>query len=235
MQLHQISQKGKTTVSDKLTLVSFDLCPYVQRAAIVLAEKGVPFERVDIDLENKPEWFLAISPRGKVPLLKVGEDVLFESSAIVEYLDEVHEPRLHPQHPATRARHRAWMEFGSTILGDIWTIETTAEEKAFAAAMAGLKDKFTRIESELGDGPYFAGEAFTIVDAVFAPAFRYFDTFDQLTDLGSFDALPKVRKWREALSRRPSVRNAVVPDYDARLRRFLNKKSGLLIRQLAAA
>ncbi len=222
-------------MTEKLTLVSFDLCPYVQRAAIVLAEKGVPFERVDIDLENKPEWFLAISPRGKVPLLKVGDDVLFESAAIVEYLDEVYGPRLHPEHPVTRARHRAWMEIGSAILGDIWTIETTAEEKAFAAAMAGLKDKFTRIESELGDGPYFAGEAFTIVDAVFAPAFRYFDTFDQLTDLGSFDALPKVRKWREALSRRPSVRNAVVPDYDARLRRFLNKKSGLLIRQLAAA
>lgn len=222
-------------MTEKLTLVSFDLCPYVQRAAIVLAEKGVPFERVDIDLENKPEWFLAISPRGKVPLLKVGADVLFESAAIVEYLDEVYEPRLHPEHPATRARHRAWMEFGSAILGDIWTIETTAEEKAFAAAMAGLKDKFTRIESELGDGPYFAGEAFTIVDAVFAPAFRYFDTFDQLTDLGTFDALPKVRKWREALSRRPSVRDAVVPDYDVRLRRFLNNKDGLLVRQPAAA
>lgn len=222
-------------MSDKLTLVSFDLCPYVQRAAIVLAEKGVPFERVDIDLDNKPEWFLAISPRGKVPLLKVGDDVLFESSAIVEYLDEVHEPRLHPQHPATRARHRAWMEFGSAILGDIWTIETTIEQKAFDAAVAGLKDKFARIESELSDGPYFAGEAFTIVDAVFAPVFRYFDTFDQLVDLGTFDGLPKVRKWREALARRPSVRNAVVPDYDARLRRFLHRKNGLLVRQPAVA
>ena len=222
-------------VSDKLTLVSFDLCPYVQRAAIVLAEKGVPFDRIDIDLDNKPEWFLAISPRGKVPLLKVGADVLFESSSIVGYVDEVREPRLHPQHPATRAHHRAWMEFGSAILGDIWTIETTAEQKAFDAAMAGLKDKFTRIEAELGDGPYFAGEAFTIVDAVFAPAFRYFDTFDQLADLGTFESLPKVRKWREALARRPSVRHAVVPDYDVRLRRFLNAKNGLLVRQPAAA
>nr|WP_295462797.1 glutathione S-transferase family protein [Mesorhizobium sp.] len=222
-------------MSEKLTLVSFDLCPYVQRAAIVLAEKGVPFERVDIDLDNKPEWFLAISPRGKVPLLKVGDDVLFESSAIVEYLDEVHEPRLHPQHPVTRARHRAWMEFGSAILGDIWTIETTTEQKAFDAAAAGLKDKFARIESELGDGPYFAGEAFTIVDAVFAPAFRYFDTFDQIAGLDTFESYPKVRKWREALARRPSVRNAVVPDYDARLRRFLHRKNGLLVRQPAAA
>jgi glutathione S-transferase len=222
-------------VSEKLTLVSFDLCPYVQRAAIVLAEKNVPFERIDIDLENKPDWFLAISPRGKVPLLKVGDDVLFESAAIVEYLDEAHEPRLHPENPVTRARHRAWMEFGSAILSDIWTLETTSDRKAFDTAVVALKEKFARVETELGEGPYFAGEAFTIVDAVFAPAFRYFDTFDELADLGVFDGLPKVREWRAALAERPSVRNAVVPDFKDRLIKFLNRKNGLLVRQPVAA
>lgn len=222
-------------MSDKLTLVSFDLCPYVQRAAIVLAEKGVPFERIDIDLDNKPDWFLAISPRGKVPLLKVGDDVLFESAAIVEYLDEVYEPRLHPENPVTRARHRAWMEFGSAVLGDIWTLETTSEEPVFAKAVAGLKEKLARVEAELGNGPYFAGEAFTIVDAVFAPAFRYFDLLDQIADLGVFDDLPKVRAWRDALARRPSVRDAVVPDYNDRLRRFLTRMNGLIVRERAAA
>ena len=103
-----------------LTLVSFDLCPYVQRAAIVLAEKDVPFERINVDLADKPEWFKAISPTGKVPLLKVGDEVLFESSVIVEYLEETHPKPLHPQAPLSRARHRAWMEFGSAILADIW-------------------------------------------------------------------------------------------------------------------
>jgi glutathione S-transferase len=222
-------------VSDKLTLVSFDLCPFVQRAAIVLAEKGVPFERTDIDLENKPDWFLAISPRGKVPLLKVGDDVLFESSAIVEYLDETHEPRLHPENPVTRARHRAWTEFGSAILGDIWTLEVTTDQKAFNAAVAGLKEKFARVEAELGGGPYFAGEAFTIVDAVFAPAFRIFDTFDDFSDLGVFEGLPKVTKWRAALAERPSVRDAVVPDFKDRLLSFLNRRNGIIVRQPVAA
>lgn len=222
-------------MSEKLTLVSFDLCPYVQRAAIVLAEKGVPFERIDIDLDNKPEWFLAISPRGKVPLLKVGDDVLFESSAIVEYLDETHGPRLHPENPVARARHRAWMEFGSAILGDIWTLEVTTEQKAFDAAVAGLKEKFARVEAELGDGPYFAGESFTIVDAVFAPAFRIFDTFDDLADLGVFDDLPKVRRWRASLAERPSVRSAVVPDFKERLLSFLNRRNGIIVRQPMAA
>jgi glutathione S-transferase len=212
-----------------LMLVSFDLCPYVQRAAIVLAEKGVPFERIDVDLSNKPEWFKAISPLGKVPLLKVGEEVLFESAVIVEYLDETTPPALHPADPLAKARHRAWMEFGSSILADIWIVETTKDQTAFDAKVAMLRDKFARLDKALGAGPYFAGEHFSIVDAVMAPAFRYFDVFDEIRDLGVFDGLSKVRAWREALAQRPSVRDAVVPDYGARLRRFLHKHDGVII------
>lgn len=219
----------------QLTLVSFDLCPYVQRAAIMLKEKNVPYERIDVDLENKPEWFLKISPRGKVPLLKVGEDVLFESAAIVEYLDETQEPRLHPEDPVTRARHRAWMEFGSAALSDIWTLETTTDRKSFDAAARALKEKFARLEADLGDGPYFAGRAFSLVDAVFAPVFRYFDVFDTMTDLGVFDSLTKVPAWRRALAERPSVREAVVADYNDRLRRFLERKGGVVVQLDKAA
>lgn len=222
-------------MQSKLTLISFDLCPYVQRAAIVLAEKGVAFERVDVDLANRPDWFLKISPRGKVPLLKVGDDVLFESAAIVEFLDETRMPRLHPDNPVTRARHRAWMEVGSAILADIWTLETTPDRSAFDAAAAALREKFMRVEAELVAGPYFAGSTFTIVDAVFAPAFRYFDAFDRIADLGVLAGLPKVAAWRAELARRPSVREAVVADYDDRLRRFLKEKNGVLVRLRAAA
>ena len=202
---------------------------------IVLRAKGVEFETTYIDLRNKPDWFLAISPRGKVPLLKVGDDVLFESAAIVEYLDEAVEPRLHPENPITRARHRAWMEFGSAALADIWTLETTFDYKAFDGAITGLKDKFARLEAELGDGPFFAGANFSIVDAVFAPIFRTFDVFDMIGDFGILDGLPKVAGWRAALARRPSVQNAVVPDYHDRLRLFLHKRNGIIARMRAAA
>jgi len=209
-----------------LTLVSFDLCPYVQRAAIVLAEKGAAFERIDIDLANKPDWFKAISPLGKVPLLKVGDDVLFESAVIVEYLEETRGPALHPTQPLAKAKHRAWMEFGSSILADLWIVETTKDQAAFDAKIALLQEKFARIEAALGDGPFFAGPAFSIVDAVFAPVFRYFDVFDGFADLGVFAGTPKVRAWRKALSERPSVRGAVVVDYPQRLRAFLRRHDG---------
>ncbi|MBL0374428.1 glutathione S-transferase family protein [Rhizobium sp. KVB221] len=212
----------------KLKLVSFDLCPYVQRAAIALAEKGVPFERITIDLTDKPDWFKAISPLGKVPLLMVGDEVLFESAAIVEYLDETVTPTLHPEDALTRARHRGWVEFGSQVLANIWTVETTKDRAAFDAALAAIGSKFERLEAELGKGPFFAGEKFTIVDAVFAPVFRYFDGFEQAVDLEVFVGRSKLVAWRRALAARPSVRGAVVPDYTDRLLAFVRRHDGLL-------
>jgi glutathione S-transferase len=218
----------------KPVLISFDLCPYVQRASIVLAEKGVAFERVNVDLADKPDWFKAISPLGKVPLLRVGEEVLFESAVIAEYLDEAHAPRLHPSDPLARAKHRAWIEFASSLLADIWAIETTKDRAAFDAKVALVRDKFVRLEGALGQGPFFAGESFSLADAAFAPVFRYFDVFDRFADLGATADLAKVAAWRRALAARPSVREAVVDDYPARLRAFLVRQGGVMA-GLAAA
>jgi glutathione S-transferase len=211
-----------------LTLVSHALCPYVQRAAIALAEKGVAFDRVDIDLDAKPDWFLAISPLGKVPLLRVArpgeeEAVLFESSVIAEWIDETQgSPRLHPEDPTTRARERAWMEFGNAVLADIWVFESSADAAAFERARTALEVKLQRAEDALGEGPWFAGTRFGLVDAVFAPAFRFLDQIDRVTDLG-LPHLPKVAAWRTALAERPSVRNAVGDDFADLFRAFLER------------
>ena len=163
-------------------LISFKLCPYVQRAAIVLAEKGISFERVDIDLDNKPDWFLALSPLGKVPVLVVESDgrqeVLFESAVIAEYLDETLAPRLHPADPLERARHRAWIEFASATLADLYRFYA-GDRSAFEIARPKRSTgRCRRLEAELGEGPFFAGEGFSLVDAAFAPVFREFAAFD---------------------------------------------------------
>jgi glutathione S-transferase len=204
----------------------------VQRAAIVLAEKGVPFERVDIDLSDKPEWFVRLSPLGKVPVLVVEQDgrqeVLFESAVIAEYLDETIAPRLHPADPLEKARHRAWIEFASALLADLSGYYSAADEAAFRAKGAAIEAKLERLEEQLGEGPYFAGARFGLVDAAFAPAFRYFDLFDEITGTTPFDGKPKLEAWREALSKRTSVRGAVAPDYLEALRRFVRAKGSRL-------
>ncbi|RFC00520.1 glutathione S-transferase [Rhizobium leguminosarum bv. trifolii] len=224
----------------RLTLISHHLCPYVQPAAIALLEKGVPFERINIDLADKPDWFLKISPLGKVPLLKIEEEdgggaVLFESSVICEYLEETQAgAALHPADPLTRARHRGWMEFGSSVLSDLWGYETAQDELQLDAKRKALMSKFATLEAALDDGPYFAGSSFSLVDAVFAPVFRYFDLFDTLGDRGIFDGLERVKRWRQALSERASVKAAVGEDYPLRLTEFLEKHK-ILLRLPAAA
>jgi glutathione S-transferase len=222
-----------------LKLISHKLCPYVQRAVIALTEKGVPFERIDIDLANKPDWFLKISPLGKVPVLVVtgdaGKEVaLFESNVICEYIEDTQAgARLHPQDPLQRAQHRAWMEFGSTILSELWGLETTGDPAIFESKRQAISAKFARVEEALGAGPFFAGDKFSLVDAVFAPIFRYFDVFDQLTDLSVFAETPKVRAWRSALALRPSVRTAVGQDYPQLLHAFLVRHDAHMLKLAA--
>lgn len=215
----------------KLTLISQLLCPYVQRAAIVLKEKGIAFERRDVDMAHKPAWFLACSPLGKTPVLLVDDQAIFESAVICEYLDETFAPRLHPADPLERARHRAWMEFGSALLGKIWGFYSAADEAALAAKAEDIKAQFRQLEAVLGAGPYFAGSQFSIVDAVFGPVFRYFDVFDTIDDFGFFDALPKVRAWRAQLAARPSVRETVSPA--APLGNFLRRRHSALSQRMA--
>ena len=212
-------------MTSKLTLVSHHLCPYVQRAAISLAEKKIAFDRHYIDLADKPDWFLAISPLGKVPVLKVDRDgrevALFESAPILEYLEETQPPRLHPADPLSRAEHRAWIEFGSQVLNDIAGLYNAPDEPAFAAKADALTRRFEQLEARLSSGPYFAGSAFSLVDAVFAPVFRYFDVLDAIAPFGILTDKDRLARWRTALADRPSVRRAVTPDYPSRLWDFL--------------
>ena len=208
----------------ELVLVSHVLCPYVQRVAIALHEKGAAFRRIDVDLANKPDWFVAISPLGKTPLLRVDDAVIFESAVILEYLEETIAPALHPATPLERADQRGWIEFASSVLNDIAGLYNAADPTAFAAKRGALRAKFERLETRLGGGLFFDGARFSLVDAAFAPVFRYWDAFDEIAAFGTFDGLPKLQAWRAAMAQRESVRLAAAPDYAARLHAFLRAR-----------
>ncbi len=210
-----------------LTLVSHHLCPYVQRAAIALAEKAVPFDRVYVDLAAKPAWFIDLSPLGKTPVLKVDDRAIFESAVILEYLEETRPHPLHPADSLERAAHRAWIEFGSAVLADIAGLYSAKDRTTFTAKAETLAAKFTRLETNLGPGPWFDGD-FSLVDAVFGPVFRYFDVFDRIGDFGVLGGKPKVAAWREALAARPSIAQAVGADYESRLEKFLAARNSHL-------
>src|SRR5229473_5493534 len=225
MQMHE---HARFAMAPRLRLISHKLCPYVQRAVIALTEKGVGFERIDIDLANKSDWFLAISPLGKTPVLQVGDVAIFESAVILEYLEETQLSPLHPADPLRRAEHRGWIEFGSAILNDIAGFYAAADEATFKAKTAQLEQRFARLESRVAAAPWFDGESFSLVDAVFGPVFRYFDVFDGIADFGILNGKPKQKRWREALAAQPSVRTAVGADYPALLRSFIERRNSWL-------
>ncbi len=211
-----------------LKLISHKLCPYVQRAVIALTEKGVAFERVDIDLANKPDWFLAISPLGKTPVLQVGDTAIFESAVILEFLEETQPRPLHPADALVRAEHRAWIEFGSAVLNDIAGFYAAPDEATFKPKTSQLEQRFARLEARLAASAWFDGENFSLVDAVFGPVFRYFDVFDEIADFGILSGKRRLARWRKALAERPSVQSAVRSDYPALLRDFIDRRNSWL-------
>lgn len=216
----------------RFRLISHKLCPYVQRAVIVATEKKIPFERVDIDLAHKPDWFLAVSPTGKVPVLEVTDEdghsrILFESAVIAEYLDEISGDRLLPSDPLDRARERAWVELASTLLNDIGQLYSAPTPPAFEAARLTIERRLAHLEPEIA-GHWFAGPRFGLVDAAFGPAFRYLDIFERRTGLSIANRLQRVDDWSKSLAERPSVAGAVSAEYEELLVGFvLAKKSHL--------
>lgn len=217
-----------------LTLVSHPLCPFVQRAAIVLLEKGVAFDRVNVDLSAKPDWFLVLSPTGKVPVLKVGqlsgeEAILFESVAICEYLNETQGgAAMYPDDALLRARHRAWIEFATRTFAEGWQFLHAVDMATADTVRAAFRDRLSKIEAELGEGPYFAGANFGLVDAVYAPLLRYFGIIDPEVAGPIFAGLPRVTAWRAALAERSSVKNAVIDTYPDLFRDHLRQQGAMI-------
>ena len=203
----------------------------MQRAVVLLNEKGVAFDVTYIDLKNKPDWFLHLSPLGKVPALRVGETTLFESAAICEYLDEVHPPALHPAEPLLRAVNRGWFAAADELFGSMHRLSTATAATDYEQARQRVRDQLLRLEEPLPEaGPFFNGANFALVDATFAPAFMRIDLLNELQPMGLLEQLPKVRRWSEALLARESVTTSVVSDFADLLRDQLAAAGSVLAR-----
>jgi glutathione S-transferase len=212
----------------KYLLVSFKTCPWVQRAAIVLREKNVAFEFRHIEPDNRPDWFLAISPHKKVPVLRIDEKVsLFESNAIAEYLDETIAPRLHPDDPVLRAINRAWTDYVPTFSSSVTATGYAADEAAYKASAEKIPAAFERLERALdkqGTGPFFNGAKYSLVDAAYAPFLQRYFYLDRVKPLGVIEKFPRLKAWAQALVRRPSTHSFAEAEFEAMYRQNLKRR-----------
>jgi glutathione S-transferase len=202
----------------KFRLISFKTCPFVQRSVIMLREKNVVYDIDYIELSDRPDWYVALSPLGKVPVLEVTRDdgrkvVLFESLVINEYLDEITGGGMLPTDPLERAHCRAWIEFSSAVLSDAYAVTAAMDEEALAQVLQQLAGKLDRLEREIGNGPFFLGADISLVDAAFTPALQRMSWANEIHPaMAIFEGRPKVARWWDALAGRDSVRNSAVAD-----------------------
>lgn len=205
---------------------------------IVLRAKDVEFEVTYINLREKPDWFLEISPHGKVPVLSVDEQPLFESNAIAEFLEETTEPHLHPEDPIKRARNRAWTDFVPDFSRQLGTITYAKSKQDLDAALAdpppGLQRLENAIENEReGVGPYFNGPTLSLVDASYAPFLQRFTLADKYLQTGLLDAYPNLRAWTDALVETDAVKMSVADNFFDEFKKGL-KRRGAYAAELVA-
>ncbi len=213
----------------KPKLVSFKLCPFVQKAVIVLRQKKIDFDIEYIDLADPPDWFLRISPYGKVPLLLMNEDVIFESSVINEFLDEAFPNRLHPADLIERAKNRSWIEFSGSCTTNSFKLGIAETEESFGDILGDLNSQFDQLEKIMQAQPYFNGSSFSMVDASFAPLFHRLDCMAALGPTMFYpERHPKINCWKDTLLQEDAVRSSTVGNFTELYHELLWKRQGYI-------
>jgi len=219
-------------------LISTRTCPFVQRSRIALAEKGVDFVFTEVNLKNKPDWFLRMSPRGKVPLLTVGDTVLFESQAICEYLDEsMGGERLTPQDALERARDRAWFPFsGEDLFGSLFRAMVASDAETQQRAVEALRGHLTRLAQEL-PGNFLSGDGtrFGLADVAVAPTFTRVQLLESRFGLSWLPPIANLKDYGQRLLGLSAVAQSVPKGFEAALLAFLVKKGRAVVRQASSA
>jgi glutathione S-transferase len=183
----------------------------------MLRQKQIPFKIQYIDLNQPPPWFLAISPTGKVPLLRCDGEVLFESAVICEFLNESYPPSYHPEAAIPRAKHRAYIEFASTLIGLQYATSLAKTLVEYTQQRETLQRELAKLEPLVNAEGYFEGYEFCLVDVAFAPLFMRLAVLDHAVPL-TLTALPNIAAWRNRLLSLPSVQGSVIPEFTARFK-----------------
>ena len=217
----------------KLELISFKICPFVQRSMITLLVKDIPFEITYIDIKDPPAWFLQISPFGKVPVLRTDDSVLFESSVINEYLDEITPPSMHPNDPLQKAKNRAWIEFGSSLNFAQHDLYWSKDKEEFQMCFQKIRRHLEKLEQQITLTPYFNGPDLSLVDVAYAPLLMRFKLVEGLHTSGVLQDFPHLQTWTDKLTALESVQKSVVPEFNELYVGAINKADGYMAQFLA--
>ena len=204
-----------------LRVISFTICPFVQRVTALLEAKKIPYEVEYIDLKDKPQWFLDISPTGQVPVLVTESgDALFESDAIVEYLDEIEAPLEPDVTSEQRAIDRAWSYQATRQYLPQCSAMRSPDKDAFLERRKKLEKAFAKVEEALGDGPFFKGDALSNVDIAWLPLLHRASIIAEYTNHDFLDDFPKSKAWQSAVLETGIAEKSVPGDFEEKFTGF---------------
>ncbi|MEX0284937.1 MAG: glutathione S-transferase family protein [Paracoccaceae bacterium] len=204
-----------------IRIVSFKICPFVQRVTGMLEAKSIAYHIDYIDLSNKPQWFLDISPTGQVPVLVTETGMaLFESDAIVEYIDDITPPLIADQSPEDRAIQRAWSYQASKHYLVQCSMMQSADRDTLAVRQKKQDSAFGRVEAVLGEGPYFAGDSVSNVDVAWLPLLHRAALVERHNGFDCLSDFPKVKAWQNAILGTGLAEASVPDDFDEKFGRF---------------
>ena len=196
----------------KLQLFQTEECPFAQRTHMCLLEKGLEFERIEIDLRNKPEWFEEVSPYSKVPVLKDGDVRVFESTIINEYVEEVFpEPSLMPKSPADRAAARTWVDFDNVRFVPAFYRLLLEQDQSKRQTIADrLVEDMKFLErhgfADNWSGPYWFGEHMSLVDLAMYPHYERIAVLKKYRNVGIPKSCTRITEWLAAMHERDSAK-----------------------------
>lgn len=202
-------------------IVSFKICPFVQRVIALLEAKNMPYEIEYIELGNKPDWFLEVSPNQQVPILITDKgQALFESEAIIEYIEEVSKPLIKDLTPTRRAKDRAWGYQGAKLYLAQCGAMQSADKVSLIERRANLNKAFDKIENALGKGPFFNGKEFGNVDIAWLPILHRASIIKKRIGFDFFDDFPKVQSWQTAVLKTGVPTKSVSEDFEEAFSNF---------------
>lgn len=214
--------------TQRIELISFNLCPFVQRSVITLLKKSIDFKITYIDLAIKPDWFLKLSPLGKVPVLCYGNEVLFESAVINEFLDEITPDSMMPADPLQKAKARGWIEFTSQLIANQFRLSVADNIVDYQKQREALFDKLARLEQEISEESFFNGENFSLIDSALAPVFTRFQVYERQFQKNLLNDFPKVQALANRYLAIKFVQDSVIENFEQVYADYLYSKKSLL-------
>lgn len=218
--------------SDKnYRLVSFNICPFVQRSVITLLHKKIPYDVEYIDLDHKPDWFLEQVPTGKVPALFVGDEVLFESAIINEFIDETTEPRLLPKDPVSRAIERAWISYVEQLIFDQYRMMIAQTHEEFEKAQDVFLNGLVKLKDVSASNPSFL----RLLDAAIAPLFSRLKITSSVYEKLKLRSktIGKIVPWIEDLCARSEVKKSVSETFESDWKQYFSSRGSYYFNELS--